>query len=64
MKETLTNKHLTYAIHKELCQFMCNDVWTLLPRPNNVNVIGAKWIFKNKSDKFGTITRNKERLIA
>ena len=51
-------------MHEELCQFVHNDVWTLVPRPNNVNVIGTKWIFKNKSDEFGTITRNKARLVA
>jgi len=29
-----------------------------------MNVIGTKWIYKNKSDEHGTITRNKARLIA
>ena len=51
-------------MHEELGQFVRNDVWTLVPRPNNVNVIGTKWIFKNKSDEYGTITRNKARLVA
>ena len=27
-------------------------------------MIGTKWIFKNKSDEFDTITRNKARLVA
>ena len=35
-----------------------------MPRPSHVNVIGTKWIFKNKSDEFGTIVRNKARLVA
>ncbi|KAK1630548.1 hypothetical protein QYE76_004863, partial [Lolium multiflorum] len=28
------------------------------------NVIGTKWIFKNKQDEFGNIVRNKARLVA
>ena len=27
-------------------------------------MIGTKWIFKNKTDENGTITRNKARLVA
>ena len=50
-------------MHEKLSQFMRNDVWTLVLIPNKMNVIGTKWIFKNKSDNFGTITRNKARLV-
>ncbi|MCI64459.1 gag-pol polyprotein, partial [Trifolium medium] len=32
--------------------------------PENVNVIGTKWVYKNKSDENGTVTRNKARLVA
>ncbi|KAK1646045.1 hypothetical protein QYE76_063850 [Lolium multiflorum] len=28
------------------------------------NVIGTKWIFKNKQDEFGNVVRNKARLVA
>ncbi|CAM8934596.1 unnamed protein product [Rhodiola kirilowii] len=50
-------------MEEELGEFMRNDV-DLVPQPNGVNVIGTKWIFKNKSDEQGTITRNKARLVA
>ena len=30
---------------------------------SNTNVIGTKWIFKNKFDEFGNIVRNKARLV-
>ena len=40
-----------------------NDVWELVPRPG-VNVIGAKWIFKNKFNEHGIVIRNKSRLVA
>jgi len=29
-----------------------------------MNVIGTKWIYKNKSDENGTVTRNNARLVA
>src|SRR3954468_20065899 len=28
------------------------------------NIIGTKWIFKNKQDEYGNIIRNKARLVA
>ncbi|XP_022881035.1 uncharacterized protein LOC111398353 [Olea europaea var. sylvestris] len=37
-------------MHEELNQFARNNVWILVPRPENCNVIGTKWIFKNKTD--------------
>ena len=33
-------------MHEELYQFLWNDVWKLVPRPNRVNVIGTKWILR------------------
>jgi hypothetical protein len=51
-------------VHEELHQFTRNDVWTLVPRPTDHNVIGTKWIFKNKSYEHGTVVRKKARLIA
>ena len=42
VKEALTDEHWITAMHEELGQFMHNDVWTLIPRPNIVNVIGTK----------------------
>ena len=45
-------------------QFKRNEVWELVPRPEGTNVIGTKWIFKNKTNEEGVITRNKARLVA
>ena len=39
-------------------------MWELVPKPKGVNLIGTKWIFKNKFDEHGTIIRNKSRLVA
>jgi hypothetical protein len=42
---------------------MRNEVWHLVPRPNQ-NLLGAKWVFRNKQDEHGVVTRNKARLVA
>ena len=49
---------------KNFISFFRNDVWELVPRPTGVNVIGTKWILKNKSDEHGTVIKNKSRLVA
>jgi len=51
-------------MQEELNQFKRSEVWDLVPKPNDINVIGTKWIYKNKSDENGTVTRNKARLVA
>ncbi|CAM8878671.1 unnamed protein product [Rhodiola kirilowii] len=51
-------------MQEELGEFTRNNVWDLIPCPSGVNIIGTKWIFKNKTDESGNITRNKARLVA
>ncbi|CAH1428153.1 unnamed protein product [Lactuca virosa] len=51
------------AMKFELAEFERNKIWRLVPKPNDVSVIGLKWIFKNKTDKEGDIVRNKARLV-
>jgi hypothetical protein len=50
-------------MQEELNNFKQNEVWTLVPRPTQ-NVVGTKWVFHNKQDKHGVVTRNKARLVA
>ena len=64
IKEAILDEFWIKSMHEELEQFSRNNVWNLVPRPENTNVIGTKWIFKNKADEFGNIVRNKARLIA
>jgi hypothetical protein len=52
------------AIHEELNNFTRNDVWVLEPPPKSKNIIGTKWIFRNKEDEYGVVVRNKARLMA
>ena len=63
--EALEDSDWLNAMHEELNNFEYNKVWRLVPRPTgNHNVIGTKWIFKNKQDAHGTIICNKARLVA
>ena len=48
---------------EELDQIEKNDTWELVPRPLDKNVIGTKWIFKNKLNENGEVIRNKARLV-
>jgi hypothetical protein len=52
------------AMHAELNNFTCNKVWELVERPNNHNVIGTKWVFRNKHNEARLVVRNKARLVA
>ncbi|KAK1628973.1 hypothetical protein QYE76_003288 [Lolium multiflorum] len=63
--EALEDSDWVEAMHKELNNFKRNKVWTLVEKPKECrNVIGTKWIFKNKQDEFGNVVRNKARLVA
>ena len=50
-------------MQEELNNFERNQVWSLVERPKNY-VIGTKWVFRNKQDEHGVVTRNKARLVA
>ena len=52
------------AMQEELSEFERNQAWKLVPRTSNKTVIGTKWVFRNKLDADGTVTRNKARLFA
>jgi len=52
------------AMQEELNQFQRNDVWDLVPKPLQKNIIGTKWVFRNKLNEQGEVIRNKARLVA
>jgi hypothetical protein len=50
-------------MHEELENFERNQVWTLVEPPHDVNMIGTKWVLKNKQRKDGEVVRNKAHLV-
>ncbi|KAL0554370.1 hypothetical protein IC582_008289 [Cucumis melo] len=52
------------AMQEKLLQFRRDNVWTLVSKPEGVYVIDTKWVFKNKTDEAGSVTKNKARLVA
>lgn len=45
--EALKDELWINDMHDELNQFVRHDVWELVPKPSEKNVIGTQWIFKN-----------------
>lgn len=62
-KDALLDEHCLMAMQDELKQFRRNDVWDIVPRPKYHQVIGTRWVFRNKLDKNGVITRKKAQLV-
>jgi hypothetical protein len=51
------------AMNEEIDHIEKNNTWELAPRPEEKNVIGSKWVFKNKMNEKGQVVRNKARLV-
>jgi hypothetical protein len=62
-EEANKDKFWNKAMDEELDQIEKNDTWELVPRPKNKNVIDTKWVFRNKLNEDGQVTRNKARLV-
>jgi hypothetical protein len=63
VEDALRDPDWVVAMQEELNNFTRNEVWYLVWRPNQ-NVVGAKWVFRNKQYEHGVVTRNKARLVA
>jgi hypothetical protein len=61
--EASKDKHWIDAMEEELNQIEKNETWELVPRPKDKNVIGTKWVFRNKLNEDGQVIRNKARLV-
>ena len=63
VKVALEDVDQSKAMEEEIEQIEKNKTWTLVPRPEKKNVIGTKWVFRNKLDENGEVTKNKARLV-
>ena len=43
---------------------MKNDVWDIVPKPENKSVVSSKWIYKIKHVVDGSIEKYKARFVA
>jgi hypothetical protein len=63
VEEALRDLDWVMAMQEELNNFTRNEVWHLVPRPNQ-NVVSTKRVFRNKKDEHGVVIRNKALLVA
>ncbi|GKC26592.1 retrovirus-related pol polyprotein from transposon TNT 1-94 [Tanacetum coccineum] len=63
-QRTLRSQAQDHTMQEEQNQFVANDVWDSVPLPMSQSVIGTKWVFRNKLDENGIVSRNKARLVA
>ena len=61
--EANINDEWIKAMNDELDQIERNETWEIVPRPKDKNIIGTKWVFKNKFNQEGQVIRNKARLV-
>ena len=64
MNDALNDSNWIISIQDELNQFTRNDVWSLVPKSDDMNVICTKWVFRNKMDEDGNMVRKKARIVA
>ena len=58
-EESNEDEYWIKAMNEELDQIEKINTWELVSRPADKNVIGTKWVFKNKMNEQGQIVRNK-----
>jgi hypothetical protein len=63
VEDVLRDPDWVVAMQEELNNFTRNEVCHLVPCPNQ-NVVGTKWVFRNKQDEHGVVTTKKARLVA
>ena len=52
------------AMDEEMKNMRDFDVWEVVPRPENHNVMSCKWVYKIKRNQDGSVARMKARLTS
>jgi hypothetical protein len=63
VEDAIRDPDWVVAMQQELNNFKQNELWYLVERPKQ-NVVGTKWVFRNKQDEHGVMIRNKAPLVA
>jgi len=48
--EASKDPHWVKAMEEEMSQIEKKKTWELVPHPKDKNIIGTKWVFKNKNE--------------
>ncbi|PKI36765.1 hypothetical protein CRG98_042842 [Punica granatum] len=64
VKSALKHHGWKEAMLEELKALRQNHTWELVPRTDQMNVVGCKWVFKTKLRADGTLDSLKARLVA
>jgi transposase InsO family protein len=62
VEDALRDADWVVAMQEELNNFKRNEVWSLVERPKQ-NVVGTKWVFRNKQDEHGVVTGLWQKVI-
>ena len=57
VNDALNDSNWIVALQDELNQFTRNDVWFLVSKTDDMNIIGTKRVFRNKRDEDGNIVK-------
>jgi hypothetical protein len=60
VKDVLRDPDWVVVMQEELNNFKRNQVWSLVERPKQ-NIVSTKWVFCNKQDEHGVVTRDKAK---
>jgi hypothetical protein len=63
-EEAIQKKEWADAMTEEYQSIIKNDVWEIVPRLNNKDVVSSRWLFKIKHAADGSIEKYKARFVA
>lgn len=64
VNQALKDSRWRGALSNKINAFARNRTFDLVPRQPKMNVVGCKWLFKNKFHTNGSLNRCKARLVA
>ena len=62
--EAVHSRAWVEAMNEEMEALHECNTWEIVPRPDNKNVVGSKWVYKIKHKPDGSVERYKARLVA
>ena len=63
-EEAAEKKEWKDAMIEEYQSIMKNDVWEVVPRPEEKSIVSSKWIYKIKHARDRSIEKYKARFVA